>query len=254
MRAREIFQEFKPEVNSHVVFVTGKLAEDGLSRMMKAINPKYFTYEIKVLDIEVAAWLNDEFIIQNLALPDETSLIIIPGKTMGSEETIQKHFNVSVVRGPNCYSELPTFFEEQGLEISVDTIPRPKIVVFNDEEMALYLSKNYEIPLIDFNKVVDKLCPDSALGKAAMEKPIKHNVKAEIIRSRLIEPDTKNGWVMINYPENERDAKWLSEISSVDAFVSKTPIDFVNCTIVETKEEAFVTVEKLMNQCVAKPS
>jgi hypothetical protein len=249
-----IINEYRPDEGSKVVFVTGKLASAGLKRVLEAINPEDFSYEIRILDVEIAAWLDVSTIYDQIGDLAGVDVLVIPGKTTGDDEELEKLLGIQVVRGPNCYSELPVFLEELGFEpdSSMKVVP-PKIIVLEDEyEVAEYLAKTYELKLID------------PLSLAQENNIDKHNQIAELVRSETI---LSEGWVIKNYPNTLRDIEWLREMQlNPDAVAIPDNIDnevvefykdkpqFIELdTSLEPKrirETALVDIEKLMQTCI----
>lgn len=259
----EVLKEYRP-VGSHVLLITAALANTGLTRIMEAIAPEDFTYEIRVMPVQVAAWLNAADLPGQIGDVEGFGLVIIPGKTTGDEYDIERALGVRVVRGPNCYSELPDFFEQQGFE-PVSSVPRPKIVVSNADPVAKFLASTYEVPHVIMDDLIDlEIISDSPMGRLlANASTVPHNVKAEVLRARLLMPDTKNGWVLTGYPADDREIEWLEEIDTPDAFVAANLvhnifkdqpgyIDLRETDPQAMKEEALVRVETLMQTCVVK--
>lgn len=257
--------EFRPEPGTHVVLVTGKMAQPGLKRMMSAINPSDFTYDIRVLDIEVAAWLTAEKIISEFGDTTGVDLILVPGKTMGSEEDIEKQLGVKTMKGPGCYSEMPVFLEEEGIELEVDGIPKPKILALGSEaeKFAEFVAKTYEVPLITIESLVTRSKEDGTLT----DDPYRHNFLAELVRARLIEADAKNGFVILGYPRTVRDYVWFNEMKAkpdkillagdIDQELNDELKDAVSVTKVPISSDerdmqvfALKSIEETMQQCV----
>lgn len=275
----EILQEFRPDPGNHVLLVTGRLAEAGLQRMMEAINPQDFTYEIRVLgEVQIAAWLTVEAIAELVGDLDGVDILLIPGKTMGDDEELQRRLGIKVVRGPGCYSELPVFLEEKGFEPGAsDNVPRPHIIVLGATEgarsTARFLASTYEIPLFVLGDLLDReIAQGSAAGKSvqaslAAGEPPRHNVMAELIRAET--STALKGWVVCGYPTTERDIQWLEDMSikpdAVLALPGEVGIDAVLADYAgkpqfialeqdgasrEAHEAALVRVETLLQQCV----
>lgn len=272
MRLKEILEslnvplnEYRPKTGSHMILVTGKLARAGLTRMMEAIDPEDFTYEIRVLDLQVAAWLTSDLIIEEIGDVSGTDVILIPGKTQGETEDIQKALGVQVLRGPGCYSELPVFLEETGFEDQVSDVPRPRLLILGSDASSVseFVAKTFEVPLITPELLAQQAEQDG------IEVPdlYRHNVMAELLRARLIQSDAQKGYVIAGYPRNERDVRWLQDLGVrqdgimfvgevdpelLDAYqtragiiridVSKNPRD-MQATAIER-------VEAMMQQCV----
>lgn len=286
MRATEIdediLDEWRPPVASHVLLITGKLAHTGLERMMQAIAPTEFTYEIRVLDINIAAWLDVEQVEKLIGDLEGVSLVMVPGMMMGDEEELAKYLGVPVVRGPKCYSELPTFLEAQGFEIDDSSIPRPHLIVLGDSiedrDAAGFLAKQYEIELIDLAVLLAaEITSGSDYGAeidTALKNgdPVRHNVMAELVRSRIA-LRAGRGWVLSGYPTTMRDVQWLDSMSvDPDAVVvidtdpelaevvsyyqgQRTYIDIDgDMSLKDIHETLVVRVEALMQQCVVPDS
>src|SRR3954468_22318570 len=95
-----------------VLFVTGRLAEPSLRRVLAAA-PLPFPYEVAVLRITVAALMTTAWIARNLArrdVPDGTDLVIIPGLCEGDPQLIGDALGVPVEKGPGDLRELPGHF------------------------------------------------------------------------------------------------------------------------------------------------
>jgi dihydropteroate synthase len=97
------------EAPRRVLFVTGKLAEPGLRRVL-ADTPLPFAHEVAVLKITVAALMTTPWIARSLDVPDGTDLVMIPGLCEGDPRVIGEKFGVRVEKGPKDLRELPGHF------------------------------------------------------------------------------------------------------------------------------------------------
>src|SRR5262249_37436114 len=93
-----------------ILFVTGKLAEPSLRRVLAEVAPRAgFEPEVAVLPITVAALLTTEWVGRKLTIPPETNRVVLPGYCRGQLTDIPTT-GVPVERGPKDLRDLPEFF------------------------------------------------------------------------------------------------------------------------------------------------
>jgi dihydropteroate synthase-like protein len=92
-----------------VSFVTGRLAEPALRRVLADMAPP-FEYDVIVLGITVAALMTTEWIVRHLTVPDGTARVVIPGLCEGDPRVITDAIGVPVEKGPKDLRELPGYF------------------------------------------------------------------------------------------------------------------------------------------------
>lgn len=96
-----------------VLFVTGRLAEPALRRVLEEMAPP-FACEVAVLGITVAALMTTAWIARHLVVPEGTELVLIPGLCEGDPAVIAAaHGGVRVEKGPKDLRELPRHFGRQ---------------------------------------------------------------------------------------------------------------------------------------------
>ena len=98
-----------------IMFVTGKLAERQLKRILKAMKPE-FSYKINQIGVNVAALMSENILMRRVTKDDEIDKIIVPGKFRGDLEKLSRFFNVPVKRGPDDLRHLPDYFGLDGYE------------------------------------------------------------------------------------------------------------------------------------------
>jgi dihydropteroate synthase len=93
-----------------VLFVTGRLAEPALRRVLAEMAPP-FPFDVSVLGITVAALMTTPWIARHLQeIPDGTDLVLIPGLCEGDTAVIAGKFDVAVEKGPKDLREIPRQF------------------------------------------------------------------------------------------------------------------------------------------------
>jgi len=94
----------------HLLFVTGKLAEPSLRRMLEDLAPRAgFDFSVAVLPITVAALATTPWIARHLTVPSGIDRVILPGLCQGDLEPMRA-LATAVERGPADLRDLPDFF------------------------------------------------------------------------------------------------------------------------------------------------
>jgi dihydropteroate synthase-like protein len=97
-----------------VLFVTGRLAEQPLRRIVNEIaGSAGFVPEVAVLGISVAALMHVEFVLRKLRIPAHVDRVVVPGWCQGDLAQLDSHFGKPFERGPKDLHDLPEFFGQQ---------------------------------------------------------------------------------------------------------------------------------------------
>jgi dihydropteroate synthase len=92
-----------------VLFVTGRLAEPALRRMLGDMAPA-FEYDVAVMKITVAALMTTEWIARFLQPAHSFDLVLLPGLCEGPPELLQQRIGMPVAKGPQDLREIPAYF------------------------------------------------------------------------------------------------------------------------------------------------
>lgn len=93
-----------------LLFLTGKLAEKNLHRILETMQPTDFEATVHQLGINVAGLMTADMIQRRLEIPDRINRIIVPGRCRGDLEALSLHYGIPVERGPEELRDLPQFF------------------------------------------------------------------------------------------------------------------------------------------------
>ncbi len=97
-----------------ILFLTGKLAEKQLHRVLESLQPTDFAYEVKQIGISVAALMTADLIRRRVTADQGANKIMVPGRCRGDLEELSMHYRIPVVRGPDDLKDLPEFFGRNG--------------------------------------------------------------------------------------------------------------------------------------------
>ncbi|HTT08561.1 MAG TPA: DUF6513 domain-containing protein [Gammaproteobacteria bacterium] len=122
----------------HLLFLTGKLAENSLRRVMQGLAPTPFTYEILNIGVSVAALMTADMILRRLTDIRGATKIMVPGLCTGDLGKVSAMLGVPVERGPVDLKDLPAYFGSGGkprdlsrhdMQIFAEIVDAPQISV-----------------------------------------------------------------------------------------------------------------------------
>lgn len=99
----------------HILFLTGRLAEPRVQRVLAAMQPTDFTYDVRDVGVKVAALMTGDMIVRRLEPPLNADRVVIPGRCRSDIDALSAHFGTPFVRGPDDLKDLPEFFGRKGM-------------------------------------------------------------------------------------------------------------------------------------------
>src|SRR5436309_12125225 len=95
----------------HLLFVTGKLAEPSLRRVLAELAPQAgFDFDVAVLPITVAALATTPWVARHLTVPPGIDRVVLPGLCSGDLDVLITGTGVPAERGPKDLRDLPEAF------------------------------------------------------------------------------------------------------------------------------------------------
>jgi len=94
----------------HLLFLTGRLAEPSLRRVLDGMAPAPFSWEVREIGVQVAALMTADLIQRRLTAPLNAQRVIVPGRCRGDLDALSAHYGVPFERGPEEVKDLPQFF------------------------------------------------------------------------------------------------------------------------------------------------
>lgn len=115
------------EHQEHLLFLTGKLAEKRLHKILETMQPTDFTYTVEQIGVNVAALMTAEMIKRRLSMPNGVDRVILPGLCRGDLAMISEHFKVPFIHGPIDLKDMPAFF---GHDCKLPDLSKHNVLIF----------------------------------------------------------------------------------------------------------------------------
>lgn len=107
----------KPE---NLLFITGKLAERSLNKVLETIQTDakapQFKYRVEQIGVSVAALMTPDLIARRLKNTGDANKMILPGLCQGDLSLLHRQYGIPVERGPKDLKDLPQYFGNKGVE------------------------------------------------------------------------------------------------------------------------------------------
>ncbi len=106
-------------MSEHILFLTGRLAEKNLHRVLEAMQPAPFRHSVLTLSLQVAGLMTSDMIQRRLTDAGGVDRVMVPGRCRGNLEALSSHFGVPFVRGPDDLKDLPRYFGREAAPIDL---------------------------------------------------------------------------------------------------------------------------------------
>jgi dihydropteroate synthase-like protein len=128
-------------MTQNLLFLTGKLAEKSLNKVLSEVqdNPKTppFKYRVEQIGVSVAALMTPDLIARRVKQTGDADKVIVPGLCQGDLTKLEAQYGIPVERGPEDLKDLPQYFGHAGVE---PDLSRYSVQIFAEIVDAPYLS------------------------------------------------------------------------------------------------------------------
>jgi len=128
-------------MTKNLLFLTGKLAEKSLNKVLSEVqsNPKTqpFKYRVEQIGVSVAALMTPDLIARRVKETGDADKVIVPGLCQGDLTMLEAKYGVPVERGPADLKDLPQYFGHQGV---APDLSQYQVKIFAEIVDAPYLS------------------------------------------------------------------------------------------------------------------
>lgn len=128
-------------MTKNLLFLTGKLAEKSLNKILSEVqsNPKTqpFKYRVEQIGVSVAALMTPDLIARRVKETGDADKVIVPGLCQGDLSMLESKYGVPFERGPTDLKDLPQYFGHQG---AVPDLSQYQVKIFAEIVDAPYLS------------------------------------------------------------------------------------------------------------------
>jgi hypothetical protein len=161
-----------------ILFLTGKLAQARLQRVLQSMQPLEFVFEIRDLGLSVAALMTASMIARRLNDTGGAGRIVVPGLCRGDLDAVAAQLSVPVERGPDDLADLPSWFGRQAAPIDLDAhevrifaeiVEAPSLSVEGIVERAAQYSRD-GADVVDLGCLPDTPFPHLADAVAALKQ------------------------------------------------------------------------------------
>ena len=106
-------------MSERVLFLTGRLAQSRLEKVLQAMAPTPFDWSIFNVGVKVAALMTEPILMRRLPRPINADRVVVPGRCRADLTRLTHEFGVPFQRGPDELKDLPTFLGKDGAALDL---------------------------------------------------------------------------------------------------------------------------------------
>ncbi len=101
-------------MRERVLFLTGRLAQSRLEKVLKGMEPTPFDWSIFNVGVKVAALMTEPILMRRLPRPIDADRVVVPGRCRADLARLAQAFERPFQRGPDELKDLPAFLGKAG--------------------------------------------------------------------------------------------------------------------------------------------
>ena len=106
-------------MRERVLFLTGRLAEKRLEKVLQGLGPTAFDWSILNVGVKVAALMTEPILMRRLPRPLEADRVVVPGRCRADLARLAQEFERPFERGPDELKDLPAFLGKTGAALDL---------------------------------------------------------------------------------------------------------------------------------------
>ena len=106
-------------MRDRILFLTGRLAESRLEKVLEGMGPTPFDWSIFNVGVKVAALMTEPILMRRLPRPLNADRVIVPGRCRADLARLTQEFGSPFQRGPDEVKDLPAFFGRAGAALDL---------------------------------------------------------------------------------------------------------------------------------------
>ncbi len=106
-------------MRERILFLTGRLAEPRLEKVLLGMAPTPFDWTILNVGVKVAALMTESILMRRLPRPLDADRVIVPGRCRADLARLAQEFDAPFHRGPDELKDLPAFFGKTGAPLDL---------------------------------------------------------------------------------------------------------------------------------------
>ena len=106
-------------MRERVLFLTGRLAQSRLEKVLQGMAPTAFDWSIFNVGVKVAALMTEPILMHRLPRPINADRVVVPGRCRADLTRMAQEFGVSFQRGPDELKDLPAFLGKGGATLDL---------------------------------------------------------------------------------------------------------------------------------------